>query len=689
MKGKKLLLSLAAFGLLAGLVGCNNGAKSEESKKSESSQQPASSVEPASSSEEPASSVEPTSSSEEPSSSLPPAAQAKIKVEGAEGAKKITGIGKTLQLTASADGQALAGVTWESKNTAVATVDSNGLVTSVAKGSAQITANKDGYQQGALSVTVELEKIEISSEGDVKKLVGLNQTLQLSASLNGQPLAGVTWATKNADIATVSNAGLVTSVGKGSTSITASLEPYAEASFAITVELEKINVSAADSKTELLLGETVQLSADKEGVEWKTSNAELASVSDAGLVTANSDKKYGAVTISAEKAGFDAGSIEITVIRPAPTAVLHMEDADHYSADGMWGTSYGSTVYGPGAESPVYERSSGNASDGQCIAYMDNGDQEVLSFSSSAAVKAELVLMMASRSAVSDLSSVMAVKINNNAIDLAGKAFAGGGDTNTFIEFSFGEVDLIAGTNTLQFDFTGSSPYMDDLKIYADAATNIAVVTKDPVVVNEASLTVKEGKTVSITSAMTGLSYRSANESVASVDENGVVTGVKVGETTIAVSKDGYATIRVPVTVTEAEGVFAVSINTGTSEGSVVTFRTSQNLSEPYNYIIDEFPVDAVLSFTIDAPAAGSYNLYMRCRASGGYNSTTTDDLATCMEVKVNDVAVPATGTVSGSSFTDYLIGEVTLVAGANNTLTIKCLTAVPTANLLRFVPKV
>ena len=84
MKGKKLLLSLAAFGLLAGLVGCNNGAKSEESKKSESSQQPASSVEPASSSEEPASSVEPTSSSEEPSSSLPPAAQAKIKVEGAD-----------------------------------------------------------------------------------------------------------------------------------------------------------------------------------------------------------------------------------------------------------------------------------------------------------------------------------------------------------------------------------------------------------------------------------------------------------------------------------------------------------------------------------------------------------------------------------------------------------------------------
>ena len=685
MKGKKLLLSLAAFGLLAGLVGCNSNNNKSESKKSEESQQPASSAQP-SSSVEPASSVESASSSEEPSSSVAPAAQTKITIAGADGAKKITGIGKTLQLSASADGEALAGVTWVSGSPDVATIDANGLVTSVAKGSTKITADKDGYKQGTFTLSVELEKIVISSAGDVNKLTGLNQTLQLSASLNDQPLQGVTWASKNQEVVTVSAAGLVTSVGKGSTSVTASLEPYAEATFSITVELEKIAVAAADNKVELLMGETVQLSADKEGVEWKTSNAEMLTVSAAGLVTANSNKKYGTATISAEKAGFDAGSIEITVIRPAPTALLHMEDADHYSADGVWGTSYGSTMYGPG-DTPVYERSSGNASDETCIAYMANGDSETLSFSSSAAVKAELVLTMASRSAVSDLSTVMTVKFNNNPIDLTGKEFAGGGDTNTFLDFSFGEFDLVAGTNTLQFDFIGSSPYMDDLKIYADAATNIAVVTKDPVVVNEASLTVKEGKTVSITSSMTGLSYRSASEAVATVDEDGVVSGVKVGETTIAVSKDGYATIRVPVTVTEAEGVLVASINEGTSEGSVVTFRTSQNLQEPYNYIIEEFPADAVLTFEINATTAGTYAFYMRCRASGGYSSSTTDDLATCMEVKVNNVAVAATGTVSGFSFTDYLLGEVELIAG-QNVVTLKCLTTFPTANLLRFIPK-
>ena len=688
MKGKKLLLSLAAFGLLAGLVGCNNGAKSEESKKSESSQQPASSVEPASSSEEPASSIEPASSSEEPTSSQAPTVQSKIKVEGAGGVKKITGIGKTLQLSASADNEALSGVTWESKNTAVATVDSNGLVTSVAKGSAQITANKEGYKEGVIAITVELEKIEISSEGDVKKITGLNQTLQLSAKLNGEPLIGVTWASKNADIASVSNTGLVTSVGKGSTSITASLEPYAEATFAISVELVKINVSAANDKTQLLLNETVQLSADQQGVEWKTSNAEMATVSNEGLVTANNNKNYGTVTISAEKAGFDAGSVEISVVRPEPTAVLHMEDADHYSSDGMWGTTYGSTVYGPGEESPVYARTSGNASDETCIAYMDNGDQETLTFSSSAAVRAELLLTMASRSAVSDMSTVMEVRFNNVAIDLSGKEFAGGSDTNTFLEFSLGEVDLVAGDNVLKFDFLASSPYMDDLKVYADGATQIAVVQpveKQPVTVNQESITVVEGKTSAITSTMEGLSYKSNSTAIATVDENGVVSGVKAGETTISISKDGFKTIKLPVTVTEAEGVFVVQVEDGTSEGNVITFKTSNNLD---TLMVDTWPTDAVLTLNISDATAGTYVLYMNARAHGGYSGGNTDDLATCMEVKVNGgAALSMSGSVTSGAFKLYELGEITLNAGAN-VLTIKSLTDIPTIDLFRFVPK-
>ena len=546
-----------------------------------------------------------------------------------------------------------------------------------------LTACNSGGEGGGSqqSSSAAQEKITITAaEGKSKLLKG--ETLQLTASV-----PGVTWESKNAQVASVDQNGLVTALSKGSASISAAKEGYRGGSISITVDLPSITITAPEDKS-MLVGGNIQLSASEQGVTWASSAEAVATVDQTGKVTGVS---YGTATISASKADFNTASVEVSVVRPAPTAVLHMEDAEHYSSDGVWGTSYSGTMYGPGEESPVYARSSGNASDGTCIAYMDKDDTEVLTFTSSAAVKAELTLMMASRSSVSDMSTVMVVKFNEAAIDLAGKSFEGGGDTNTFVEFSFGDVNIKEGNNVLDFAFLASSPYFDDLCIYAESAATIQIVKpveKDPVVLKQESLTVAEGKSVQIESDMTGLSYKSASAAIATVDENGLVTGVKEGATTIAVSKDGFKTVRLPVTVTAAEGVIVASINSGTSENDAVTFRTSQNLSEPYNYIVDAWPADAVLTIKINnAGAAGAFNMYVRCRASGGYNSSTTDDLATCMEVKVNGTAVAASGTVSGNSFTDYLLGEVNLTAG-ENTVTIKCLTTVPTMNMLRFLPK-
>ena len=548
--------------------------------------------------------------------------------------------------------------------------------------------SQGGQSQDSGQTSAKQEKISVEAEGGKKSLI-LGEKVQLTAKVGDAVLEGVTWESAKPEIASVDANGLVTSVSKGSATIKAIKDGYKDGSISISVDYETIKVSVAEGgKTSLLVGETVQLNADKEGVTWASSDAAIAEVSNTGLVTA---KKVGTTTITASGNNLNPGSQAISVVRPDPTATLHMEDADHYTSDGVWGTSYSGTMYGPGEESPVYARSSGNASDGTCIAYMDNGDTEELKFSSSAAVKAELVMTMASRNAVSDMSSVMDVTFNGDAIDLANKEFAGGGDTNTFVEFSFGDVNIKNGENTLHFAFKASSPYMDDLNIYAEGAAEIAVIkpaAKPDITVNQESIEVKEGKTAQITSSMEGLTYKSASEAIATVSETGLVTGVKVGTTTISISKEGYKTLRLPVTVTEAEGVIAVSINEGTSPEDVVTFRTSQNLSAPYNYIVDAWPEGAILTLNVNNEgAAGAFNMYIRCRASGGYSSTTTDDLATCMEIKVNGNVITGSGTVSGNSFTDYLFGEVNLSNG-NNVVTIECKTTVPTINMLRFLPK-
>jgi len=532
--------------------------------------------------------------------------------------------------------------------------------------------------QQSSSSAAQQEKITITAEGGKKSLI-LGETVKLTASVEG-----VTWESKSPEVATVDQTGLVTSVSKGTASISATKEGYKGGSISISVDYETIKITAPADPS-MLIGGTVQLSADKEGVTWSSSDQTVATVDNSGKVTG---LKIGNATITASKEKLNSASVEVSVVRPAPTAVLHMEDADHYSADGMWGTSYGSTIYGPGEESPVYARSSGNASDGTCIAYMANGDKEVLTFTASDAAKAELVLMMASRSAVSDMSTIMNVKFNSVAIDLAGKAFEGGGDTNTFVEFSLGDVDIVKGDNVLDFEFLDSSPYMDDLNIYADktiTATAVLPAEKDPVVLKQESLRIEEGKTAQIESDMTGLSYKSNGTSIATVDETGLVTAVSAGSTTISVSKDGYKTVKLPVEVVEAEGVFNVSIAGITGEG--IATKESQNLTAPDNVIIDTFEVDAVGTLEFNAEKAGTFTMYMKARASGGYNSTESNDLATCMELKVNGTKVEMSGTVAPSSFSTYLLGDVTLAAG-KNTIEIKCISAVPGINLFKFIPK-
>ena len=83
---------------------------------------------------------------------------------------------------------------------------------------------------------------------------------------------------------------------------------------------QKIKITAAGDKKTLVIGEKVQLTADVGEVEWTSSDANVASVSNSGEVTAVAG---GEATITAKKEGYANGTIIITVTRPAATATFH------------------------------------------------------------------------------------------------------------------------------------------------------------------------------------------------------------------------------------------------------------------------------------------------------------------------------------------------------------------------------
>lgn len=145
---------------------------------------------------------------------------------------KNVSIGDTVRLVATlkdAAGNVLTGrtVTWTSSSPTVATVNTTGLVTGVAPGTAAITATSEG-KSGVAVMTVLVPVASVTIAPSAKSLI-VDDTVRVSATLKdsaGNVLTGrsVTWLSSNAAVATVNAAGLVTALGAGLDTITATAE---------------------------------------------------------------------------------------------------------------------------------------------------------------------------------------------------------------------------------------------------------------------------------------------------------------------------------------------------------------------------------------------------------------------------------------------------------------------------------
>ena len=203
--------------------------------------------------------------------------------------------GATEQLTATVVPEGTGStVAWSSDNEEVATVDQNGLVTAVGKGTANITATAGG-QSASCKVTVNapLQGIQITGEqSTIKK----GQTTQLSVIYEPEDTtddATVTWSSDNEDVATVDQTGLVKAVADGTANIKAKVGTL-EATYAITVQEVKLNSIAIKDATTIHRGgtETLEVTYDPENttddktVVWESSDPTVANVDGSGTVTA-------------------------------------------------------------------------------------------------------------------------------------------------------------------------------------------------------------------------------------------------------------------------------------------------------------------------------------------------------------------------------------------------------------------
>lgn len=140
------------------------------------------------------------------------------------GATTLFALGDTVRLVASgvdANGHPVPGLefTWASENDAVATVDSNGLVTAVRTGGTDIFAMSGELRDSAgISVTQLASEVRVTPAADTLQAVG--DTVRLTAvalDRNGNEVEDTDyiWSAPHPSVVTVDANGLVTAVGVG------------------------------------------------------------------------------------------------------------------------------------------------------------------------------------------------------------------------------------------------------------------------------------------------------------------------------------------------------------------------------------------------------------------------------------------------------------------------------------------
>lgn len=260
-------------------------------------------------------------------------AQRLAQIQVSPAVSRLSALGDTLRLVAEAvdakgSGVTDVDITWSSGDDAVASVDSTGLVTATADGTATITAHGGGMR-GAAEVTVAQLAVALDVVPASLALLALGDTLRLVAlglDANDNEMVGlsVEWTSKNDAVASVDSTGLVTAVRTGSTDV-----------FAATGELnDSAGVTIAQLATEVrvtpavdtlgAVGDTVRLSAvalDRNGNEvedtdyiWSAPHPSVVTVSDSGLVTARGPGT-GEIRVKATRAGANyIGVATITVV---------------------------------------------------------------------------------------------------------------------------------------------------------------------------------------------------------------------------------------------------------------------------------------------------------------------------------------------------------------------------------------
>lgn len=488
-------------------------------------------------------------------------------------------------------------VIWSSSNTKVATVSSKGVVTGVGSGKAVIYAKtKVGGLVATCALTVkpkvQVMEIALNRLGGTM-IKGRSYQLIHSVYPENATYPNVTWSTTNKKVVTVDKTGKIKAVGAGKAVIVCRSvdNPRVAAKCTITVAVKTTGVQLSHKAGSLYEGYSGKLTAtvlpadatDK-SVKWSSSDKRIATVDSNGKIKAIKPGKV-VITCKTNNGGHVAKCI-ITVKKVIRTTGVKLNKT---SASITAGTYYQlkATVYPENATIKKLVWTTSNSSVAKVSASgkvfgLKAGTAVItcktVEGGKTASFKVKVVPIKVTGVKLNIPKGIMAVGRTYQLKASIIPATA----TNKAVTWTSSNPQAVSVSSTgLLKALTPNSTAVITCKTVdggktATCTIKVAPVSTKGVKLNRTSLTVAAGKSVALIAAVypTNASdktviWSSQNSSIAAVNQNGVVTGVSKGTTTIyCKTRNGGHLASCKVTVT-AVPVLGVMLDRATYVGYV------------------------------------------------------------------------------------------------------------------------
>ncbi|MDO4335639.1 MAG: Ig-like domain-containing protein [Bacteroidales bacterium] len=554
-------------------------------------------------------------------------------------------------------------VTWTTSDASVATVDANGKVTGIKVGSATITATAKSGVSASCTINVVKTDAGTITLDKTEATLKATETVQLTATILPETTTDktVNWSSSNPAIATVDNNGKVTAIAVGTANITATAASRITASCKITVvETPAATITLNKTEASLKATETVQLTAtirpetttDK-SVTWKSSDESIATVDASGKVTAVA---VGTADITATAASGIYASCKITVAETPATSVTIDKTAMGITGDNL--------QMHVGDTKAIKVTVAPESTTDKSVTYTSS-NPAVASVDTEGLVKALTIgtttITIKAKSGVSTTinvnvvaTDVASVSLNKTALTLKATesetlvaTVLPADATNKTVTWTTSDASIATvdangkvtavkvGKATITATAGGKS---------ATCAVTVNATAAESVTLNYSVYSLKVTESVNLEATVLPASttdktitWTTSDASVATVDANGKVTGVKVGSATItATAKSGVsASCTINVVSTDAG-----TITLNKTEATLKATETVQLTAT----ILPETTTDKTVKWTTSDAAIATVdaNGKVTAVAVGTANITATAVSGISASCKITVVETPA-----------------------------------------------